>query len=105
MFRETVNHFRQGEMDLRSANCIRNFGLAMLRVFELDERKAARGAARSAAPRTLAGKKLPLPAQVTIRDIGTGEIYQSPNRKGHSAAKPPSPPRQPYTEPDTKENQ
>src|SRR5260370_29403639 len=38
MFRETVNHFRQCEMDLRSANCIRNFGLAMLRGFEFDAR-------------------------------------------------------------------
>jgi hypothetical protein len=25
MLRETVNHFRQGEMDLRSANCIQKF--------------------------------------------------------------------------------
>src|SRR5260370_34831413 len=32
MFREPVNHFRQGDMDLRSANSIRNSGLAMLRV-------------------------------------------------------------------------
>jgi len=103
MFRETVNHFRQGEMDLRSANCIRNFGLAMLRVFELDERKAAREAARSAAPRTSSGKKLPLPVQVTIRDIVTGEIYQVPNQKGHSAAEPSSP-GQPDKKPDTKEN-
>ncbi len=104
MFRETVNHFRQGEMDLRSANCIRNFGLAMLRVFELDERKAAREAARSAAPRTLSGKKMPLPVQVTIRDILTGELYQIPNRNGHSAAKPPSPPSQQDKKPDTKED-
>src|SRR5713101_3591705 len=103
MFRETVNHFRQGEMDLRSANCIRNFGLAMLRGFELDERKAAREAARSAAPRTSSGKKLPLPVQVTIRDIVTGELYQVPNQKGHSAAKPPSP-GQPDTKQDPKEN-
>ncbi len=99
MFRETVNHFRQGEMDLRSANCIRNFGLAMLRVFELDERKAA----RSAAPRTLAGKKLPLPVRVTIKDILTGELYQSPDWNGHSAAKPFSP-GQPDTKQDTKED-
>ncbi len=99
MFRETVNHFRQGEMDLRSANCIRNFGLAMLRVFELDERKAA----RSAAPRTLAGKKLPLPVRVTIKDILTGELYQSPDWNDHSAAQPPSP-GQPDTKPDPKEN-
>src|SRR5229473_1080538 len=103
MFRETVNHFRQGEMDLRSANCIRNFGLAMLRGFELDERKAAREAARSAAPRTSSGKKLPLPVQVTIRDIVTGEIYQVPNQKGHSAAEPPSP-GQPNTKQDKKED-
>jgi len=103
MFRETVNHFRQGEMDLRSANCIRNFGLAMLRAFEFDERKAARESARSAAPRTLAGKKLPLPVRVTIKDIVTGEIYQVPNQKGHSAAEPPSP-GQPNTKQDKKED-
>src|SRR5258707_14944434 len=78
MFRETVNHFRQGEMDLRSANCIRNFGLAMLRGFEFDAR-TQREAARAAALRTSAGKKLPLPVQVTIRDIVTGELYHSPN--------------------------
>src|SRR5260370_5642839 len=91
MFRETVNHFPQGEMDLRSANCIRHFGLAMLRGFALDERKAAREAARSAAPRTSSGKKLPLPVQVTIRHIVTGELYQLPNHIRHSAATPPSP--------------
>jgi len=102
MFRETVNHFRQGEMDLRSANCIRNFGLAMLRGFEFDAR-TQREAARAAAPRTSSGKKLPLPVQVTIRDIVTGEIYQSPNRNGHSAAKPPSP-GQPDSKQATKEN-
>src|SRR5712692_3868249 len=103
MFRETVNHFRQGEMDLRSANCIRNFGLAMLRGFEF-EMRTQREAARAAAPRTSSGKKLPLPVQVNIRDIVTGELYQSPNRNGHSAAKPPSPPGQPDTKQDTKEN-
>src|SRR5258708_5154940 len=102
MFRETVNHFRQGEMDLRSANCIRNFGLAMLRGFEFDAR-TQREAARAAAPRTSSGKKLPLPVQVTIRDIVTGEIYQVPNQKGHSAAEPPSP-GQPNTKQDKKED-
>ena len=59
---------------------------------------------RSAAPRTSSGKKLPLPVQVTIRDIVTGELYEVPNPKGHSAAKPPSPPGQPDTKQDTKEN-
>jgi hypothetical protein len=103
MFRETVNHFRQGEMDLRSANCIRNFGLAMLRGFEFQMR-AQREAARAAAPRTSAGKKLPLPVRVTVRDIVTGELYQVPNQNGHSAAKPPSP-GQPNTKQDTKEDQ
>src|SRR5260370_5808531 len=103
MFIEPVNHFRQGEMDLRSANCIRNFGLAMLRGFELGERKAAGEAARSAAPRTSSGKKLPLPVRVNIKDILTGEIYQSPDWNGHSAAEPPSP-GQPDKKQDTKEN-
>src|SRR5260370_6870445 len=102
MFRETVNHFRQGEMDLRSANCIRNFGLAMLRGFEFDAR-TQREAARAAALRTSAGKKLPLPVQVTIRDIVTGELYQSPNWNAHSAPNPPSP-AHPHTNQPTKEN-
>src|SRR5260370_676663 len=56
MFRETVNHFSQGEMELRSANCIRNFGLAMLRGFEF-EMRAQRKAAQAAAPRTPSSKK------------------------------------------------
>src|SRR5713101_876800 len=102
MFRETVNHFRQGEMDLRSANCIRNFGLAMLRGFEFQMR-AQRKAARAAAPRTSAGKKLPLPVRVTIKDILTGELYQSPDWNDHSAAQPPSP-GQPDAKPGPKEN-
>jgi hypothetical protein len=99
MFRETVNHFRQGEMDLRSANCIRNFGLAMLRGLEF-EMRTQREASRAAAPRTLSDKKLPLPVRVIVRDIVTGELYQVPNQKGHSAAKPPSP-----SQPDPKENE
>src|SRR5260370_26096805 len=52
MFRETVNHFRHPEMELPSANSTPHCALATLRGFELDERKAAREAARSAAPRT-----------------------------------------------------
>src|SRR5260370_41648607 len=102
MFRETVNHFPQVEMDLRSANCIRNFGLAMLRGFQFDAR-TQREAARAAAPRTSSGKKLPLPVQVTIRDIVTAELYQVPNQKPYSPANPPSP-NQPDTKQDTEDN-
>src|SRR5260370_6030761 len=80
MFRETVNHFRQGEMDLRSANCIRNFGLAMLRGFQFDAR-TQREAALAAAPRTSSGNKLPLPLPPTITDIVPAELYQVPNQK------------------------
>src|SRR5713101_4573767 len=65
MFRETVNHFRQGEMDLRSANCIRNFGLAMLRVFEFERRTQREATGKAARP----AKKQPIESvNVVIRD-------------------------------------
>jgi len=100
MFRVTVNHFRQGEMDLRSANCIRNFGLAMLRGFEFDAR-TQREAARAAAPRTFSGKKLPLQGvNFVIRDIKGAQIYPR-ETAATSAPNPLSPPSQPEPKPDT----
>jgi hypothetical protein len=91
MFRETVNHFRQGEMDLRSANCIRNFGLAMLRGFEFDarpQRETTGKAARPAKKQSIEGLNL------VFRDITGAQIYPRETVTS-SAPKPLSPPGQP----------
>jgi len=90
---EVARQFCQGNIDLRAAAEMRQCALAVLRTFEFEARNQ-REATRTAAPRTSSGKKLPFPFQVNVRDILTGEPYQSPNRKGNSAAQPPSPPGQ-----------
>jgi hypothetical protein len=100
---EVARQFCQGNIDLRAAAEMRQCALAVLRTFEFEARNQ-REAARAAAPRTFSDKKLPFPIQFNVRDIVTGELYQSPNRKGHSAAEPPSPPGQQDPKPDTKEN-
>jgi len=97
MFRETVNHFRQGEMDLRSANCIRNFGLAMLRGFEFEMRAQREATGKAARP----AKKQPIESvNVVIRDTTGAQIYPR-ETVGTSAQKPLSPPVQPDPKPDT----
>ncbi|HTD24825.1 MAG TPA: hypothetical protein VK738_19385 [Terriglobales bacterium] len=72
MFRVTVNHFRQGEMDLRSANCIRNFGLAMLRGFEFEMRAQREATGKATRP----AKKQPIEGlNLVFRDITGAQIY------------------------------
>jgi hypothetical protein len=102
MFRETVNHFRQGEMDLRSANCIRNFGLAMLRGFEFQMRAQREAAHETARP----GKKQRFErVNFVVRDIVTGEVYDPHKTTGTSVPNPFSPPDKPDTKPYAKEDQ
>jgi len=88
---EAASQFCQGKIDSRDANVLRHFALAVLRTLQFDERTERR-AALAAAPRTFSGKKFPFPVQVNVKDIVTGELYQGPNRNGHSAAEPFSPP-------------
>ena len=100
MFRVTVNHFRQGEMDLRSANCIRNFGLAMLRGFEFEmraQREATGKATRSAKKQPIEGLNL------VFRDITGAQIYPR-ETVGTSAPNPLSSHSQPDPKRDTKED-
>jgi len=100
MFRETVNHFRQGEMDLRSANCIRNFGLAMLRGFEFEMRAQREATGKATRP----AKKQPIEGlNLVFRDITGAQIYPR-ETVGTLAPKPLSSHSQPDPKPDTKEN-
>ncbi|HTD23298.1 MAG TPA: hypothetical protein VK738_11630, partial [Terriglobales bacterium] len=99
---EVARQFCQGNIDLRAAAEMRQCAIAVLRTFEFEARNQ-REAARAAAPRTSSGKKLPFPVQFNVTDILTGELYQSPNQKAHSAAEPLSLGQQDKT-PNTKED-
>jgi hypothetical protein len=107
LLEETVNHVRQGEMDLQSARTIGYLAYALVHTLNSSVRaeQAERKAASVNAPRDSSGKKLPpqkLPPKIRLEftDIATGRhgvIIPNPDGKTSTTTildpgRPPRPP-------------
>src|SRR5713226_6724927 len=82
-FEQVTNYVLQGQMDARTANCLRQLASGRLRVFEAkarvqrqeEEAEAKAAAAQSDQPRGSSGKKQPQPdLECHVTDLATGTV-------------------------------